>query len=347
MKRDLDQRVADVRRLIAAANALYADRSRIASAIAEATGLTRQGVEFGFGYLERSASDRDLRTLVGEAGNAARVHVVLSANVFVAPLRALALARAAAALVTIRPSPRDPTLTRELVERVGDSSIAIVEERDVAAIEADEVHVYGNDETIAAVRRRVQRSCVVRAHGAGLGVAFVTRGANPGAAAKALATDIVAFDQRGCLSPRIVLVEGDDTDGKSVASALCDELSTLGMQVPRGDLLPDERAAARRWSDTLSFAGRVWSGGQHVVALAPVGAPLMLPPPGRHVHVAAFATLQEATAWLAPTVRFVVAVGADDPARVSGFAPPHARLSPLGEMQRPPLDGPVDRRGAL
>ncbi|HEV3190209.1 MAG TPA: acyl-CoA reductase, partial [Polyangiaceae bacterium] len=331
----------------ACANAVYDDRRRLLPAIAAATGLTPEGVEFGFGYLERSASDGDLRTLVDGAGDAARVHVVLSANVFVAPLRALALARAAAPVVTVRPSPRDPILTRELVERAADSSIAIVDERDVAAIEADHVHVYGRDVTIDAVRRRVRPPCIVRAHGTGMGIAFITRGADPETAAKALAPDVVAFDQRGCLSPRIVVVEGDDVYAECVASALHGELDAWAKQVPRGTLFPDERAAARRWFDTLSFAGRVWSGAQDVVALAPTGAPLMLPPPGRHVHVAAFASLQEAAAWLAPAARFVVAVGTDDPTRVVQFVPPQARLSPLGRMQCPPLDGPVDRRGVI
>jgi len=339
-----EQRMANVRRLIASANAVYEDRRRFVPAIATATGLTPEGVELGFGYLERSASDRDLRTLVDGAGQVKRVHVVLSANVFVAPLRALALARAAAAVVTIRPSPRDPILTRELIERAADSSIAIVDERDVAAIEADQVHVYGNDETIDAVKARVRPSCVVRAHGAGIGVAVITRAADAGTASKALAPDVVAFDQRGCLSPRVVVVEGDDVYAESVASALYDELESWGKQVPRGALLPDERAAARRWLDTLSFGGRVWSGAHDVVALAPTGAPLMLPPPGRHVCVAAAASLQEAAAWLAPAARFVVAIGTDDPTRVAQFVPPHARLSPLGRMQCPPLDGPVDRR---
>ena len=347
VNRKPEQRIADVRRLIAAANAAYEDRSRIAPAIAEATGLTREGVEFGFRYLERSASDGDLRALVDQAGDAPHVHVVLSANVFVAPLRALALARAAAVRVTVRPSPGDPVMAREIVERAADGSISIIDERDVAAVAADHVHVYGSDETVAAVKRHVRASCVVRAYGAGLGVAFIARGGDAAAAAKALAADIVAFDQRGCLSPRLVLVEGSGVEGKTMAGALFDELSTLGNQVPRGNLFAGERAAARRWIDTLSFAGHVWSGAHQVVALAPRGAPLMVPPPGRHVHVAAFESLREAAEWLAPVARFVVAVGADDPARVAWFAPSHARLSLLGHMQKPPLDGPVDRRGGL
>jgi hypothetical protein len=42
--------------------------------------------------------------------------------------------------------------------------------------------------------------------------------------------------------------------------------------------------------------------------------------------------------------RFVVAIGSDDPQAAAAIAPEHARVSPLGRMQLPPLDGPVDRR---
>ena len=43
-----------------------------------------------FESLEKEASDAELRSLVDAAGQADHVHVVLSANVFIAPLRALA-----------------------------------------------------------------------------------------------------------------------------------------------------------------------------------------------------------------------------------------------------------------
>jgi hypothetical protein len=80
------------------------------------------------------------------------------------------------------------------------------------------------------------------------------------------------------------------------------------------------------------------------VALAPLDAPLAVPPPGRHVLVVGAATLADAVRRIAPFARFVVAVGADDPSRVSALVPAWARVLPLGGMQRPPLDGPVDLR---
>jgi hypothetical protein len=81
-----------------------------------------------------------------------------------------------------------------------------------------------------------------------------------------------------------------------------------------------------------------------VVGLAPLGAPVVVPPPGRHVHVVPVRALADAPALLADLFPVLVAVGADDLALAASLAPPHARLSALGAMQRPPLDGPVDLR---
>jgi hypothetical protein len=344
MTRSVDARVADVRRLLDAARAVHAGRAHIAPGIARTTGLTPEGVELGFESLERDASDEDLRKLVAGVGRVHRVHVILSANVFVAPFRAIAMARAAADRVTVRPSPRDPVLTRALVEAAGDEAIAVIDERDVASLDVDEIHAYGRDATIAAVRGRARRGTVVRGHGPGLGVAIVTGASDLDSAAEGLAADVVAFDQRGCLSPRIALVEGDPARGESFARALHERLGKWAARIRRGVLSEEERADARRWLDAATFAGSVWRGDQDAVAIAPPGTPLAIPPSGRHVDVVTERGLGAIAARMAPIVSFVVAVGSDDPARVSAIAPPWSRVSALGEMQRPPLDGPVDRR---
>ena len=344
MNRSVDARVADVRRLLAAARTVYADRARIAPRVARCTGLTSEGVELGFESLERDANDADLRALVAGAGNAERVHAILSANVFVGPLRALAIARATADRVTVRPSPRDPVIAQALVEAAADAAIAVVAERDVASVASGEIHVYGRDETLAAVRARARAGVTVRGHGAGMGVAIVTRAADLVAAADRLAADVVPFDQRGCLSPRIAIVEGDAARALSFAHMVDECLRAWGRRVPRGVLFDSERGDATRWRDTMDFAGRVWAGDHHMVALGAAGAPLPIPPPGRHLYVAPEATLHGVTLSLTPIARFVVAVGADDPAAVQGIAPAHARVMKLGHMQRPALDGPVDRR---
>jgi len=344
MSRSAERRVADVRRLLAASRSVYEQRARWVPELALATGLTPQGVELGFESLERDADEDEVRALVARVPEAEGVHVVLSANVFVAPLRAIALARAAAERVTVRPSRRDPVVARALVDALRDDAVVLVPGRDVAAVDRGEIHVYGRDETIAAVRSAVRPGVVVRAHGAGLGVAVVTRAADVAGAAASLAPDVAAFDQRGCLSPRVAFVEGDEDRAVAFAGALHAELRAWEARVPRGELTAQERADAARWCDTLAFVGRLWRGAAHAVASLPPGASLAVPPAGRHVLVVGEPDLAAVAARVAPIARFVVAVGSDDPGRASAAVPSHARASVLGRMQRPPLDGPVDRR---
>ncbi len=348
MSRTLDDRVRDVRRWLGAARAVHAERARHAASISASTGLSIEGVELGFESLERDATPAELRALVASAGSAEHVHVILSANVFVAPLRAIAIARAAAERVTVRPSGRDPTLAVALVDAAGDPAVSIAQGRDVAAVPADRIDVYGRDETIARVRAAARPGVTVRGHGAGLGIAWVAgpEGELAGAAC-AVAADVVPFDQRGCLSPRVVFVLGTPARGEAFAVALNQGLETLASRVPRGILGPAERGESARWRETLAFAGRVWVGSDHVVALGGPEMPVALPPAGRHVLVVPVDSEASARERLAPIARFVVSVGCDargsgDPVRA--VAPPHARVAPLGRMQHPPLDGPVDRR---
>jgi hypothetical protein len=346
MSRSVDERVRDVTRWLEAARDVYRRRGELAPSIARSTGLSPEGVALGFESLERDAAPAELRELVACAGDAAHVHVILSANVFVAPLRAFAIARAASGRVTVRPSPRDPILAHALVAAARDPAVSIVDERDPAALEADRIDVYGRDETIAHVRAVARPGVVVRGHGTGLGVGFVSLPSIEAlqSAAEALAADVVPFDQRGCLSPRLALVEGTVAEAEAFAVALSDRLAAWGARVPRGSLSGAERAESVRWSETLAFTGSVWRGDHHLVALAPPGMPLAIPPAGRHVLVVPVASVPAARALLTPIERFVVSVGANVPERAAALAPPGARHARLGQMQRPPLDGPVDLR---
>ena len=348
MTRSADERIADVRRLQRAARNVVDDRGSLLAAIVDSTGLSPEGVELGLTkHVELEASDAELAALVERAGDAARVAVVLSANAFVGALRAIALARAASDDVVVRPSRRDPAFARALVDAaraLGDTNVRVDEELDVASIEGGEIHVYGRDETIADVRKRARPAARVRGHGSGMGVAWLSESVDVGAAARGLADDVVVFDQRGCLSPRIVLVHGDEARAASFADALHADLERLDVSIPRGAVPADERAAAGRYVATMTYACRVLVGTQHAVGVAPAGAPLVLPPPYRNVHVAACASLEDAKTVLAPFATAIVTIGSDDTTSARLLAPAWARIASLGRMQRPPLDGPVDLR---
>jgi hypothetical protein len=347
VKRTVADRIASVRGLLAAARDVYARRSSFIPELVRTTGLTSAGVTLGFEALERKATDEELASLVAAAGDIARVHVVLSANVFTAPLRAIALARAAADFVSVRPSPRDPTLARAIVEAARDRNIEIGEDREVGAIHPCEVHVYGRNRTIREIRGRVQPDVIVRGHGAGIGVAIVT-GKEWTKEVMPLVSDVLMFDQRGCLSPRVVFVEGDQSLAATFSEAIHSELAFEHAQNhPRGALSPADRSEATYWADKAAFAGQLFVAEGHAVCCAQDFSPVLVPPPGRHLLVVPVRTVDAAFTALAPIARHIVAVGTNDPARVRALAPAHARVSALGRMQRPPLDGPVDRRSAL
>ena len=344
MIRTFSERVADVRRLVDAARDVSRDPG-IVDALVETTGLSRQGVELALAeHLETSPEEADLCRLVENAGDAERVHVVLSSTVFVGALRALAVARAAAVHVTVTASRREPVFARALVERAADPGLSLDEGLPVESVHCGEIHVYGKDETIELVRARANAGVRVLGHGSGLGVAVVTRSTGLADAARAIARDVAPFDQMGCLSPRVVVVLGERA-GEELSRELDRALGAIEERVPRGALDPDESAAAARYQSTAAFAGRLWRGKTHLVALAPEGAPLSIPPPGRHLHVGVAESIDAVRALLAPIAKFVVAVGSDAPPLVGDLVGHRVRVSPLGRMQRPPLDGPGDLRG--
>lgn len=329
-----------VRALVDAAARLVEDRAAIIPAIAEATGLSAEGVDLALTkHLETDATDAEIAALEATTPKTSRVTVILSANVFVGALRAIAVARAAAPAVVVRPSRRDPTFARMLVAEAKDPAITLVDEIDVASIPEGEVHVYGRDDTIADVRARANPRVVVRGHGSGMGVALVTDVAQ----ANALAEDVVVFDQRGCLSPRIALVIGDAERAGSFADALHDALEVFDASIPRGQVPGDERAAIGTYVATMTYASRVLVGKSHAVGVAPPGAPLLLPPPYRHVHIAPVKDVAEAATLLEPLAKGIVVIGAGDDALARALAL-RVRTAPIGKMQRPPLDGPVDLR---
>jgi hypothetical protein len=344
MTRTREDARGDVRRLVDAARVVARERAGLVADLVRSTGLSPEGVDLALErHLETDATDEELDALVAWAGAAKHVIVLLSSNVFVAALRAIAIARAASPSVVVRPSRREPHFARALVERAGDPGVTLMDEVDLARVFGGEVHVYGRDATIAAVRARVGERVRVRGHGAGMGIAVIGPGAGLQDAAEAVARDVIAFDQRGCLSPRVALVEGEARAAR-FADALDAALGEAAEGVPRGALHEDERAEAVRYRETMAFAGSAIERPSHTVGVAPIGVPLVVPPAGRHVHVAAVAGIDEARAALTGLASVIVAVGADDLERVASIAPAHARVSRLGEMQRPRLDGPVDRR---
>lgn len=338
--------------LVHAARQLSDPRTSAGTAVREALvaqgPLSPEGVELALrDHLEVDPSPSDLDKLVLAAGRARRVHVVLAANVFVGALRALAIAVAASPDVALRSSRREAVFARALVRAAGDmkgvGTIRLVDR--VEPEPGDEVHLYGHDATLCEIATGLPAGVTVRPHGSGLGVAVVGASAVLADAAESLARDVVPFDQRGCLSPRIVVVEGSFERARSFGRVAAEALEALGVQVPVGRLDPAELAQRRRFVDTCLVAGGVTESAHGTVAVA---SRIVMPPVGRNVFVWP-AGAREALDAIRPVASAVAALGfagtLHDPLTASlRSLLSQARTSPLGWMQRPRLDGPVDLR---
>ena len=121
-------------------------------------------------------------------------------------------------------------------------------------------------------------------------------------AAASLAVDVAAFDQRGCLSPRIAFVEGRAVRARAFGLALHAALTALDARAPRGELGYDESVEAVRWRDTLAFAGELWTGAGHAVGFTSAMGALAVPPAGRNVLLLSVSHLSRCRA---PSLRWL------------------------------------------
>jgi hypothetical protein len=312
------------------------------------TGLSRQGVELALAQcLETRPTRAELEALCSFAPTAPRAHVLLASNVFVAAHRAVALAAASSTRVWVRASRREPQMAALLHEAAA-GAFTLVEALDPKP--GDQLWAYGSDETLRDLEQRCAPGVVLYGHGAGIGVAAVEPAASSAearleelrGAARSLAADIVPFDQRGCLSPRLALVRGRADEARSFAEALGAELARLERSVPRGELDPGEAADAVRWKDSMAYAAELFPAGSGAVAYG--SDAMALPPPGRHLLVVcceAFGPL------LRPFEHAIAALGIHGAPKLTDElrdVAPRARRSALGAMQRPAFDGPVDLR---
>jgi len=332
-------------------------RAELCRRLVETSGLSRAGVEWALEHcLELQPAQAELDALVASVPHARCAHVILPAQVFVAAHRALALGLACAPRVCVRASRRDPVLLEALAAEAHGLFEPVAR---LTVQPGDHVWAYGADVTLAALRSELPRGAILHAHGDGFGVAIVDLTAltgTPGAlsaAASALARDTLAFDQRGCLSPRLVLALGGRELSLELARALRDALAAVAGSVPRGRLAPEELADETWYRQCIGCFGSVLDAAAGTVSCFSgelgtsegdaVPPELLLPPAGRHLLVVPVARLEPALLGLAPLVTSAGCSHAELELRVQRWLP-KARVCALGRMQTPPLDGPVDRR---
>ncbi len=308
-----------------------------------ATGLHAEQVEWALTHaFETEANDDELRLLVERVVESPATHVSLSANVFVGALRAIAVALASSEYVSVRASRREP-LTLALLHRAAPDAFTLVSA--LRPVAGDHVWAYGADDTLSHLRATLPKGVVLHGHGSGFGVLLVDEPSTlTRADFDAMALDIAAFDQRGCVSPRFVLLEAEPDEGSRFARLLLEALTRAAKRLPFGAVDPDTMAETARHRETWRYLGEVHSGKGGMVSLDLDGNPWGKPPSQRTVHVR---LTKNALSDLLGRSGAITAIGSrDDPnlaARIHA-ACRHARWSPFGSMQRPRLDGPVDRR---
>ncbi len=281
------------------------------------------------------------------------VGVVLAANVFTAGFRALALPMLAGCPVLAKVSRRSAGLESRMAAALGRAcpemapALRLItlgdspDQLEAALSESVVVDVYGHDTSVRAVRSSAPPATMVVPHGAGLGVGFVGRRADVGAAADAFADDVAAYDQRGCLSPAAILVEGESGP---FADALFTALERLARERPRGALDQGAAAAQMQWRGVALAKGALREGSAFAVSREE-GA-IRLSPGGRNIAVVTVEDAGAARAELAKLGGRLKALGVAgmEPARAMAMVPPASspRLTPAGQMQRPPFDTPWD-----
>lgn len=335
-------RRARVARLVEAARVLgnpQTDAGRsLRRRLLETSGLSAANIELGLTRcLEIEPVDEHLQALLASTPEAPHAHVRLSGNVFVAALRAIVIGLASSAQVSVRASRRDPALA-EALQTLAPQLFELTTQ--LAPKPGDHFWSYGSDATLAEVKASLPSGVWFHHHGSGFGAAVVDASALTAEQTRELALDSALFDQRGCLSPRVVCVIGSHEQALDVAKDLATELTALERELPPGPQDAAQAADARRDRDAAAYAFELFSAGSGWVSFAPE---LVVPPAGRNLHVSATPDPLRA---LTPFIQHITCIGtnADSLAGQLRHTFGGARLVALGDMQRPPLDGPVDRR---
>jgi Acyl-CoA reductase (LuxC) len=284
--------------------------------------------------------------------------LVLAGNVVTAAARAVGYPLLFGWPVLAKASSGDDALARLLEAALAESDPALAdayrvvsyaaeqEALNVALLEqADAVVVYGSDQTVNAIRAQLGATVSFIGHGHGLGAAFVARAALSAQAApdaaRGLALDVAAYDQRGCLSPHVAWVErGGEVSPEAFAALVRRELAQLAVTLPRGRLPIELAGAQLSWRGVGAMRGTLLEGDGFAVSCEDEG-PLRVSPGYRNLQLLALEDERMLPARLAPLgvhLKSLAVAGVTDLAGLVRALPPRVapRVCALGQMQLPP-----------
>ncbi len=223
---------------------------------------------------------------------------------------------------------------------------------------AGEVVLYGGPEAVDAYRSRLPAEVDLLVYGPRVGLGVVLGdAADRGAGARALARDVCAYEQAGCVSPRVVYVVGADPGpwAEALARALEEETRRTSPPAPS----PGEAVAIRSVRAEAGFRGHAGDGAAPEVLGDREGLAWTVlvggdPAPRteglpRVVRVHAVEAVRDLEPLLAPLEGRIQALGhagREDLDELADLA--HrlgvARVAPFGEVAWPPPDWRHDGR---
>ena len=293
--------------------------------------------------------------------------VVLAGNVFTASVRGIVVPLLFGVPVLVKASSHEtrfPTLIREALRRA-DAELGMAMDlvmfpggdvdREAALLElAEAVAVYGADETVRAIRQRIDGHMQVIAHGHGVSAAYCSaRSLAPESiddTMARMALDLAAYDQRGCLSPQVIyLEETPRTPVDSFATRLSEALEVVAETLPRGPLPEAVGAAQTQWRGLAEVEGTLVRGRAHALAINRSGA-VRWSPGYRNATIVPVRTLDDALASMTAFVMHLKCVGTDPATRrelevrFGESASWKAYATEVGTMQTPALEAPADGR---
>jgi len=124
----------------------------------------------------------------------------------------------------------------------------------------DRLAVYGNDRTVRAHEELAKGR--VLGYGHRVSTAFVLKGADIRTAAKGLATDVLVYDQGGCLSPHTIFVEGDFACALEFGALLSEAMdeSVFGHSAVSSSMVRASKVREARELCRFSDVDRSWEG---------------------------------------------------------------------------------------
>lgn len=360
LERRAQQIAAAARLLLDDATELGAD---VRSALLESCRLSAPVIDYG---LRTTLALFEPETMLAlhhgrcHTRSARAVVTILAGNVFSAAARPLLLPLLCGTPVLAKAASSDDVLPRFLQRalsavdgRLADACALTTfargdRELESALLEDAEVlTIYGSDETVAELALRIREGTRLIARGHGLGAMFLSRSAlRSPPAARALATraalEVAAYDQRGCLSPHVALVEaGGEVDARTFSQLLAEALDDAEQQLPRGPIDDLGASAQLQWRGVAAAIGQLHIG-QHWAVSYEDGDALRPSPGFRNVAVYETENIADAVTRLGrfgPHLKALGVAGTGARQQLRAMAP---YVCPIGTMQAPPLDAPLD-----